>query len=541
MVGRSRFLRGALAIPLAAVLVGGLAATITATTMTPSATAQPTGWQALAADLDRILADARLRGAHAGVVVRDADTGEALYERGAVDRLLPASNNKLLTSAAALQALGSDYRFTTAVHAVAEQRGAVLEGDLYLRGTGDPTLLAGDYERLAAGVAAAGIRVVTGRLMADDTWFDKVRLGSSWAWDDEPFYYSAQVSALSVAPDTDYDAGTVILRIGPGAAVGDPATVQVVPATDYLRIDNRATTGAAGTPTTVAVDRPHGSNTIVVTGSMPAGRAPAQYWRTVWEPTGYAADVFGRALAAHGVRVIGGPGLGATPTGARVIADHRSMTLAELLLPFMKLSNNGHAEVLTKAMGRELRGAGTWSAGLAVLGEQLATLGVPVGSYRMVDGSGLSRMQMLTADLLSDLLVAAQGEPWFDAWYASLPIAGEPDRMVGGTLRSRMVGTAAAGNAHAKTGSLTGVTALSGYVTAASGEPLVFSILLNNYLSASPKDIEDAIVVRLAEYAGELDQRRPQVATPPGPRLPADDPATVVDESSLECTWARAC
>jgi D-alanyl-D-alanine carboxypeptidase/D-alanyl-D-alanine-endopeptidase (penicillin-binding protein 4) len=191
-------------------------------------------------------------------------------------------------------------------------------------------------------------------------------------------------------------------------------------------------------------------------------------------------------------------------------------------------------------MGRAGRGQGSWTAGIAVATERLAALGVPTGRYRMVDGSGLSRMDMLTADQLANLLVTARSQPWFDQWYAALPIAGQPDRMVGGTLRNRMRGTPAAGNVHAKTGSLTGVTALSGYVTAASGEPLVFSIMLNNYVSASPKDIEDAIAVRLAQYLGDADQQLPRLTVVPA-SLPADDPATAPDESGLECTWARAC
>lgn len=525
-----------LAVLLAAALVGG-----PALTTSDGAAAGPTGREALVADLDLILADARLRGAQVGVVVRDGETGEELYDRGGADRLLPASNNKLLTSAAVLDVLGTEHRFTTSVRTAADQRGPALLGDVYLHGTGDPTMLAADYDRLAAGVAAAGIRVVTGRLVADDTWFDGTRLGTSWAWDDEPFYYSGQVSALSVAPDTDYDAGSVIVEVRPGAAVGLPAVVGLVPATGYVRVDNRTVTGPAGSASTLGIDRPHGSNTIVVTGSVPADRAPSRTWRTVWEPTGYAADVFARALAAHGVRVVGGTALGATPTGARTVAEHRSMPLGELLVPFLKLSNNVHAEVLVKTVGRVVRGQGTWAAGLAVLAERLTALGVPAGTYRQADGSGLSRMQMLTPDVVSTLLVSAVDEPWFDVWYDALPIAGIADRLVGGTLRSRMVGTPAAGNAHAKTGSLTGVSALSGYVTTAEGRRLVFSVLLNNYLSGAPKDIEDAVVVRLARHTGDADQRLPELNAVPTARLPADDPLTTVDESTLECSWSRAC
>ncbi len=172
----------------------------------------------LRAQIDSILADPALAGAKAGVVVVDAATGEELYNRDGADRLMPASNRKLLTSTAALDILGLDYRFTTDVRATAPKVGSVLTGDLYLRGTGDPTMLASDYDALAAQVAASGVRLVTGSLVADDTWFDDTRMGLEWAWDDEPYYYAAQVSALTVAPDTDYDAGSIVVAAGPGSS-----------------------------------------------------------------------------------------------------------------------------------------------------------------------------------------------------------------------------------------------------------------------------------------------------------------------------------
>ncbi|ASO20371.1 D-alanyl-D-alanine carboxypeptidase/D-alanyl-D-alanine-endopeptidase (penicillin-binding protein 4) [Actinoalloteichus hoggarensis] len=505
--------------------------------------AEPTGEQALGEDLDRILADPRLAGAATGVVVRRAADGEILFQRGADEHLLPASNGKLLSSVAALDSLGPDYRFVTEVRSDAPVLGRVLNGDLYLRGTGDPTLLAQDYADLAAQVADAGITLVRGDVVADDTWFDDTRLGTGWSWDDEPYYYSAQISALNVAPDTDYDAGTVIVRVAPGAEEGAPPEITVDPPTDYVTIDARAVTGEAGSPETVSVERLRGGNVIRVEGAVPAGGATTQDWSTVWEPTGYAADVFRRALADHGVRVLGGVEFRPTPPDAEVLAEHESMPLIELMVPFMKLSNNAHAEVLVKAMGREHGDAGTWQAGRAVLAEHIEALGGPDSSeYRMVDGSGLSRMDLVTAGQLAELLVAVRDEPWFDDWRASLPIAGEPDRMVGGTLRNRLGGTEAQGNVYAKTGSLTGVTGLSGYVTAASGEELVFSVVVNNYLSASPKDVEDAVALRLARYEGADDHVRdvgPSSMTES--TLPEDDPATLIDESVLECTWARAC
>ncbi len=481
-------------------------------------------------DIDQILTDARLTGSQAGVLVRDADTDEVLYARNPDHRLLPASNNKLFTSAAALEVLGADYTFTTRVLSHARRDGDLLRGDIYLKGGGDPTTLASDYDALAKQIADSGVRTVTGKLVADDSFFDSVRLGSDWANDDEPYYYAAQISALTVAPDTDYDAGTVIVKTTGGAAAGSPVSITVVPETGYVTIDNRATTG---TRTSLSVEREHGSNTIVVSGTVAPGATNSQ-WASVWEPTGYAADVFRRALARHGVAVAGKTTLGVAPNDP-AIATHESMPLSRLLVPFMKLSNNGHAEVLTKAMGRQVYGRGSWSDGLRASQAALAELGADTVTMRMVDGSGLSRRDLTTPGHLGGLLASAQDEPWFDVWYASLPIAGDPDRMVGGTLRNRMRGTPGAGNVHAKTGSLTAVTALSGYVTSADGERLIFSVVFNNHLSGKPSDLEDRIAVRLAQFSRSETVSAQESYRPAPPRYA--DPR----DGDLECSWRKAC
>jgi serine-type D-Ala-D-Ala carboxypeptidase/endopeptidase (penicillin-binding protein 4) len=503
----------------------------------PSTGAAPTGVDALKVDLDDILADPRLGGAQAGVVVRDPATDEILYSRQATDRATPASNAKLFTAAAALESLGPDYRFRTQVLSDAAQQGPALLGDLHLRGTGDPTMLAADYDRLAAQIAEQGVREVRGRLLADDTWFDDVPLGTGWAWDDEPYYYSAPVSALSAAPDTDYDAGSAIVRVTP-TAPGQAAEVALDPGTDALSVDNRATTADEGEPD-LAITRDHHSGRVVVTGTVPAGAAPVEEWVAVPDATAYATDVFARALAAHGITVTG-TGKAAAPPGARELAARESMPLRELLVPFLKLSNNGHAEVLVKAMGREQAGEGSWAAGTGVLSQKLRGLGVDADALRLVDGSGLSRMDGVSPDQLALLLDNASQRPWAQTFYDALPVAGAPDRMVGGTLRNRMADTAAADNVHAKTGSLTGVTSLSGYVTAADGRRLVFSVVFNDFLSDTPQDLEDAIAVRLAEHNGAADQPRgrPRV---PQPRTAPDDPSTPRDESALECAWTKSC
>lgn len=521
---RRLFPRTLALVALVAAAATAGAPTATAESPTPAATR-------LNATIDAILADSRLAGAQASVVVVDAASGETVYNRNGDRRLIPASNTKLLTSAAALELLGAGHRFRTDVLTSGTRRAGVVSGNLHLRGGGDPTMLAADYDALAAQVAAAGVRLVTGNLVADDTRYDRTRLGPDWTWDDEPYYYAAQVSALTVAPDTDYDAGTVIVHAAPGAAAGHRPVLTTTPATGYLRFDNRAETVASG-ETSISFEREHGSNTVVVTGQIVVGDEPESDWVTVWEPTGYAADVFRAALRKHGVRVLGRTVLGQpTPEAAATVARHDSMTLAELMVPFLKLSNNGHAEVLTKEIGRMRSGSGTWSAGLSAIAGYVADAGLDTGTLRQRDGSGLSRRNLVPADEFVRLLAAVRAEPWFDAWYAALPIAGEPERFVGGTLRSRMRGTAAAGNVHAKTGSLTGVSSLSGYVTDADGRVLAFSVLLNNYLASSVKGLEDQIAIALATYReeGVGAARVAPPAAPDAPRVP----------DGRECSWVK--
>ncbi|TDU86784.1 D-alanyl-D-alanine carboxypeptidase/D-alanyl-D-alanine-endopeptidase (penicillin-binding protein 4) [Kribbella voronezhensis] len=452
--------------------------------------------------LDTLLQDPRYDGSQVGLVVRDATTGETLYDHDGGSRLLPASNTKLFSSTAAMHTLGADYRFHTDALATAQVTAGKLRGNLYLKGFGDPTSLESDYVGLAQQLAKAGIRRIDGDLIADDTYFDKVRLGDSWAWDDEPFYYSAQISALTLAPNTDYDSGTAIVESRPGATVGAPVNLTLVPANDVIKLVNTATTGAAGSANTLTIERDHGTNIVRVTGSVPAGAAVGQEWVTVWEPELYAADVFRRALTAQGIKVVGHLRTSATPATARRLARDESMTVGELMTPFLKLSNNMHAETLVKAMGAVAAASGSWSAGLDVVTDYAQSVGVDTSKIRLSDGSGLSRKVNVTAKSVTDILLAAQHEPWFQQWYDALPIAGNPNRFVGGTLRSRMANTPAANNLHGKTGSLTGVTALSGYVTTKDGRKLVFSMISNNYLS-SPRSVEDAVGVLLASWTDQ--------------------------------------
>jgi len=495
----SRRVLAALAVAAVA-SVGTTIAVVSAT----GASADTTSDAALVATLDQLLADTRLNGGLVGLQVLDAASGTVIYSHNADQRVIPASNEKLMTSAAALEVLGKDYKFHTYTRYSGTKSGKTVSGNLYLRGQGDPTMTYAQFDSLATAVAKAGITKFTGSLVADDTWFDRVPLGLDWSWQDETYADTAPITALTVAADANFDTGAVSIQSKPGSATGKAATLTLTPANSVVKIVNKTTTGAAGSADTVTATRAHGTNTITVTGSSPLKATTAGVdLVSVLDPTQVAIGVFRDALKRHGVTVTGGNTTGATPSSAKQITDHASIPLSQLLPPFLKLSNNGHAELLTKAMGRAKSPtvAGSWSTGLAAGSAALKSLGVNTSVISMGDGSGLSRRDWLTTGQIATLLSAAQSRPWFATWYAALPIAGNSDPMIGGTLRSRMVGTAAANNVHAKTGTLTAVNALSGYVTDASGRKLVFSSVANNAL-VNVSSILDSAAVAMASSGG---------------------------------------
>ncbi|WP_461001002.1 D-alanyl-D-alanine carboxypeptidase/D-alanyl-D-alanine endopeptidase, partial [Streptomonospora sediminis] len=487
----------------------------------------------LRTDIDALLDDPQLDGATSGVVVRSLSRGDVLYQNSPKTELIPGSNAKLLTSAAALEVLGPGHRFDTTVAATEDPGDGVVDGDLHLIGTGDPTLTPSAVDDLAAEVAASGVTEVTGDLLADDTWFDSQRLNAAWDPADQPYAYSAQISALTLAANSVYDTGVVDVDGTPGQAAGEAVEVGLSPMTDNLSLTNRAETGAADAASTFGVSRELGTNEFTADGELPVDQTYSTL-RTVHNPTAHAAHYFAAALQEHGVKVAGEVGRGAAPESADPVAERSSMKLAELLTPFLKLSNNAHADILVKAMGRETAGEGSWQAGIEAATGALGKLGVNTRHVQLDDGSGLARSNRMTADTVVRLLEQARTQPWFDTWQQALPLAGAPDELVGGTLADRMRDTPAEGNVRAKTGTLSGVSALSGYATGAGGEQLVFAIINNGHSGAAPRGIQDAIAVRLAEFArgSTAETARPMKAQRTTPGSPSAD---------LECTWAGTC
>lgn len=439
-----------------------------------------------------------LQGALVGISIRDAESNELLYDRMGDIRLRPASNMKLLTAAAALDVLGEGYSFKTEIHTDGKQKDHILHGNLYLIGKGDPTLLPEDFDAFAEKLKMQGITVIEGNVIGDDSWYDDVRLSTDMIWSDEQYHYGSQVSALTASADGEYDSGSVIIEIEP-AAEGEAPNVVVRPKTNYVTVVNKAVTGTHDAEEDITVSREHAENIITVEGTIPAGSEEMEERMSVWEPTGYALDLFQQALARHGITVHGDTSTGRAPEQTEMLLEHSSIPLEKLLIPFMKLSNNGIGELLVKEMGKQIHGEGSWEKGLEVMEEVLPKLGMRMDTISLKDGSGISHANLIPANEISSLLYSIQNKDWFRVYLNSLPDAGRKERMIGGTLHERMYDL----YVQAKTGTINGVTTLSGYLKTNQGEKLIFSIMINNLLEDledEGKEIEDRLVEIITKY-----------------------------------------
>lgn len=449
--------------------------------------------------IDRALAAPAMDGVGAAVLVVSLDRGDTLYARQADRLYTPASNLKLFTSASAYRWLGPDYRFTTALLATGPVRGDTLRGDVVLVGRGDPDLVTADLAALADTLAGRGVRVVTGDVRADASWFDDVEWGSGWMWDDGPFWYWPYVSALTL------DDNTVKVVVRPGAAPGDTVRVALEPPTAYVRVRVTATTVGRGEPDSLEVVRhwvPVKENAVDVGGTLPLGADSIVAERTVEDPALFAATVLDELLAARGVEVLGAPvRRPLAGAAADTVAVHVSPPLAESVHNLLKISDNLTAEQLVKVVGAETAGPpGSYEKGLHA--ERLflsREVGLDTLRIHLADGSGVSRYNLVTARQIVRLLGwMARREDLFESWFAGLPVAGED-----GTLEDRMGGSAAEGRVHAKTGSLSGVSSLSGYATAADGERLAFSTIMEFFTGPTGprRAVQDSIAAALGRFS----------------------------------------
>ena len=414
------------------------------------------------------------------LTIRDAETGKTVYSHNGDKLMRPASNMKLISGAAALGILGEDYRFTTDLYIDGTVNKDVLNGNVYIKGSGDPTLTKENFQAFAKALKRNGIKTINGNLIGDDTAFAGSTLPVGVDKTDESYYFGARTSAITMSQNADFDASTVIIQAKPGK-VGAKPSYTIEPNLSGLVISNQAKTVKKGQKNTLAIKRVYNSNKVIISGSLPQGGS-AKEWVTLQDPSKNTMQAIKTTLQGAGIKFAKGSKITLAPVSseAKLLYTNKSRSLAAIFPAFMKLSNNSIADILVKAIGQQELAEGSTASGVKVLKSYSESLEVPVDKWRFADGSGLSAANRVTTNGLSELLFNVQQQPYFNTYFISLPVAGNSERMVGGTLRKRLTAENLQNRIYAKTGYIPNVYTLSGYVKGNSGKQYIFSMLLEN-------------------------------------------------------------
>jgi serine-type D-Ala-D-Ala carboxypeptidase/endopeptidase (penicillin-binding protein 4) len=466
----------------------------------------------LAEQIKTILSQPELARAHWGIEVADLPGGNVIFELNQDQLFLPASNAKLFTTAAVLAVAGPDYRFHTTIETSGKiDKNGRLQGDLVIVGRGDPNISGRVMpyqlkteriaphtqvlEELAAQLVQKGIKAVDGDVIGDDTYYSPERYGESWGQDDLQWIDGAPVSALS------FNDNVIFFDIQPGQNPGDKALITQETNTDYYEFDNRIVTSAAGIVRKVGIHRDPGSKKVTLWGTIPIGDKGMKEALAIDDPAEYTAQLFRQILEEHGITVAGKaqarhgdmaqffdqPLPPAQPASASdqvmpeapartVLAEHISPPLIEDVRVTNKTSQNLHAEMDLRLVGKLDGMPPSFGGGASAVRQFLLHAGLTADEFIFLDGSGLSRRDLVTPAAVVQLLLYASRQPWGAAYKESLPVSG-----VDGSLAERFLNTPAGGLIHAKTGSLSHVNALSGYGETRTGSQFVFSILCNNH------------------------------------------------------------
>jgi D-alanyl-D-alanine carboxypeptidase/D-alanyl-D-alanine-endopeptidase (penicillin-binding protein 4) len=447
---------------------------------------------ALAREIDRAIDESDAAQARWGVFVVSLNDSRVLYSRNGDKPFTPASNMKIYTTAVALELLGSDYRWRTSVYAPNPvDSSGVVEGDLILYGRGAPDLDSKRKDSLASladRLYQNGVRHVRGNIVGDESYFRGELYGLGWQWNDLQWYFGAEPSALSI------DENSIEVTIAPANKSGTAATVVVTPNDDYVHLTNSTTTGDRNAPTSIGINRELSSNDLRVWGQFPTGGRSFSAFLSIHNPALRAATLFQQSLSAHGIQVDGearsrdariAENEKFDPQKATELAHIESTTLSEIVRKTNKESNNLYAELILRTLGKERaslapdpdarknRERGDDQAGTAVVKWWLSQNGIPVKTLGIHDGSGLSRLDLVTPESAALLLAVIAKSDSAYVFRNSLPFAGRD-----GTLRGRLLREA--GRIVAKTGSLTYHYSLSGYATTSDEEVLAFSIFCND-------------------------------------------------------------
>ncbi|MGA7827406.1 MAG: D-alanyl-D-alanine carboxypeptidase/D-alanyl-D-alanine-endopeptidase [Geobacteraceae bacterium] len=437
--------------------------------------------------LDGMIARELLPYSVASIKVVSLKSGVTLYETNPSLLMPAASVQKLLIAATALASLGPDHSIETSLSL------DTTTNTLYLRGCGDPLLKTADLKQMVGGLAG---QLSPGRhyaLVGDAGCFDDTYWGSGWMWDDEPDPDAMYLSALSV------NSNTIRIRVSPGKAATSPLEVATEPATGYVVIENSGKTGKKGGPCSVSITRAAGDreNHIRVTGTLAPKCATVSRRLTVWRPELYTLTLLAEQLKRAGIQTTS-LAMGTAPPEALPLAATRH-SIGEIVTKMLKKSDNLCAENLLKYLAHTQTGLqGTAVEGVALIKEYLRQNGIATDRLVIADGSGLSRYNLINADTITRLLVAvSKDQAIFPYFVAALPRAGKD-----GTLAGRMKGTPAEGKLEAKTGTMSGVSALAGYTVSSEGEPLAFTMIMENFSGSAQRirRLQDRIAVLLSTF-----------------------------------------
>jgi D-alanyl-D-alanine carboxypeptidase/D-alanyl-D-alanine-endopeptidase (penicillin-binding protein 4) len=466
-------------------------------------------------DLDEIFSDSRFSSAQWGVHVISLEHSELLYEKNSKKLYVPASNTKILTASAALMRLGPEYCFKTQVMADGPILDGILKGNLIIVGFGDPSSSSRippmdpfqSFRIWAAKLKQQGVRSIEGNIIGDGAAFDEIAYGNGWAWDDLKEGYAAPVSALQ------FNENSISIALSPGLKIGSYATAALEPLSSYLNATSQVITESPKKQVSIEIERSRSDEWIVARGVLPLTSSPVVRLVAVQSPIRYYLAALKQVLIEEGIdasRCSIEEMRGYGSASAYLLWTHTSPPLSELLVPALKLSLNLMSESFLRTLGLEFRGEGTFAKGKEVVEETLTGMGIAREDYSYADGSGLSRLNLVSAGALAGILKYMYRQPQFPVFYNSLSIAG-----VDGTLKARMKGSKAENNVHAKTGTLTNVSSISGYVRSADGEMLAFSFIANNFLASKniSENIQDEALKKLASFSRPL---------PGGPKISGD-------------------
>jgi serine-type D-Ala-D-Ala carboxypeptidase/endopeptidase (penicillin-binding protein 4) len=458
-------------------------------------------WQ----QIDDIFNDPNFSSAEWGVAIRSLETGEYLYKRNEDKLFIPASNLKLFTTTAGLLLLGKYYHFRTNVFIDGKIDGSVVLGNLVVQGFGDPTISRrfynGDayyvFNQWADTLSKLGIDEINGNLIGDDNAFDDKGLGSGWAWDYESYWFAAPSGAIS------FNDNCLDITVKP-TSEGMPASIQIYPATKYITIINKVNTVGPNIIPNIDVSRERGSNVITVFGSIAENSDEKKIQATVNNPTQFSLVVLKEVLERKGIKIKGYASdldddtVNLNYSKMNKLFTHYSPSLMDIVKIINKNSLNFYAEQLIKTIGYEKNGFGSVANGVKEIKNLIKDFGINPENMIMVDGSGLSRLNLVTPRQFIDLLTYLNKSDIYPLIYESLPIAG-----VDGTLARRMRKTKAENNVRAKTGYIEGVRSMCGYVNTADNEPVAFAIIVNNYLVpyALADNLQDLVLLRLANFS----------------------------------------